>query len=101
MSGVLEVLDHGGPVGEEAGARRGVGHEGVFIRAGLDVLVGERVVAAELGDDVAARDEGGELVDSFGEVDFAGDDGVEPAFDDGPDAWMMERGWVRGVVRAF
>ena len=35
---------------------------------------------------MVARDEGGEFVDGFGEVHFAGYDGVEPVLDDGPDS---------------
>ena len=45
------------------------------------------------------RDVGCQLVDGFGEVDFACDDGVEPAFDDGPDtcaAGVSLVGWRRG-----
>lgn len=43
-----------------------------------------------------------EFVGVFGEVDFAGDDGVKPAFDDGPDALEDPRGFVdEDVAEAF
>ena len=44
-------------------------------------MVSIRVVTAEFFNDVVAVDEMFELIESFGEVDFAGYDGVEPAFD--------------------
>lgn len=63
-------------------------------------MVGVRVVAAEVFDDVAAVDKIFELGHSFGEVDFAGYDGVQPAFDDVPYPlrWIKsDWGWSYGL----
>ena len=86
LRGALKVLDDGGAFIEEALPCGVVGHEVVLVGLGLEILVRPGVVAAEFLDDVAALDERFKLVDVFGEVDFAGDDGIKPAFDDVPDA---------------
>lgn len=60
----------------------------------------------EFRDEVGGRDVGGQVGESFGEVNFLSDDGVQPVFDDGPDAGEDPRCFVDetdsegfGVVR--
>ena len=84
LGGIFEIPDHGRSFVEESLLRRFICHRFVFASLGFEVAVFEGVVAAEFFDDVGAFDEGFELFDVVGEVDFAGDDGVEPAFDDFP-----------------
>lgn len=60
----------------------------VFAVDGLDIGVSEGVSAAEFVGDVLSRDEGGEFVEGFCEVNFGGDDRVEPSFYYVPDSWF-------------
>ena len=83
-----------------------VAHAIVLARARLHVRVFPVLLAAEAFWDVVGVDELFEFARVFCEVHFAGDDGVEPAFDDGPDALEDPGGFVDkdmaegfGVVR--
>lgn len=79
QNGAFVVLDEVSAGSLEGFTGRFVGVESVFGRIGLNIAVGPFLVAAQLGRDLRTRDVGFEFFGVFGEMDFAGDDWVEPA----------------------
>ena len=59
----------------------------VLGRVGFDVSIAPVFIPTKIPHDVFLGNEGLEVVNGFGEMDFAGYDRVEPTFDDAPDTY--------------